>query len=258
MKKYLLGAAVFAAFAPCAAVAETNGHLDLGFTTSDSDFGADDVESTSVSGQVAFTGGPIGFQLDAGYASVETSSSADVWGVGGHVFTRNESWLFGGYVGYGKLDSGGEAEETTIAAETQFYLPRSTISGVLSYSEDDSIFELSATMIDGEYRHFITDNFSIQAGLGFGQGEIGVTDIDFWRAQVGGEYQFDALPVSIFAGYRQGTLDAGGGGDIETSSVGIGVRYNWGEGTLLERNRNGASLARVPSAIEWIFGSFGV
>lgn len=256
MKRYLLGAAaMLAVAAPGVAAADASGHIDLSYTNGDSDLGTSDVNATALGGQVAFAGGPVGFQVDGRYSSVETTSTADVYSIGGHVFSRSESWLIGGYVGYDKLESGGEAEELTFAVEAQFYMPRSTITGVLSHSTDDSIFDMNVTEISGEYRYFFTDNFSLQGGLGFGQGELGANDIDIWDAQVGGEYQFASAPISIFAGYRHGNLDAGAA-DIDTSSVGVGVRYNWG-GSLMDRNRHGAGLARVPSAVEHLFGSFG-
>jgi hypothetical protein len=172
----------------------------------------------------------------------------DVWGLGAHVFTRSETWLFGGYLGYDTIDQS-NADTWTGAVEVQFYMPRSTLSGVLSHSDlDAGPGNFNATMLEGEYRHFVADNFSLHGGLGVGQGDVGGPDLDLWSAELGGEFQFETAPVSIFGFYRHGNIDVGAL-DADTSTYSIGVRYNWG-GTLMDRNRRGAGLKRVLPVFE--------
>ena len=48
------------------------------------------------------------------------------------------------------------------------------------------------------------------------------------------------MPISIYGGWNHFDLDDF---DTEADTLSVGVRYNWG-GSLFERNRNGASLAR--------------
>jgi hypothetical protein len=190
----------------------------------------------------------VGVQVDARYDNWSLGSfDGDVWGLGAHAFTRSDSWLFGAYLGYDTIEDS-DADTWTGALETQFYMPNSTISGVLSHSElDAGGGDFSATMLEGEYRLFLSENFSIHGGLGIGQGEISGTDIDLWDGELGAEYLFTGAPVSIFGFYQHGNLDAGG--DVQTDAFGVGVRYNWG-GNLLDRNRRGAGLKRVIPVFE--------
>ncbi|PZO51197.1 MAG: hypothetical protein DCF16_11670 [Alphaproteobacteria bacterium] len=55
---------------------------------------------------------------------------------------------------------------------------------------------------------------------------------------INGEYQFAAMPISVYGGYSTTDFD---GVDAETLS--IGVRHNFG-GTLFDRDRSGAGLVR--------------
>jgi hypothetical protein len=162
------------------------------------------------------------------------------------VFTRGDTWLFGGYLGYEDIQEF-NAEAFTAALETQYYLQNATISGVLSHSIWDGP-DYAVTMLEGEYRYFISDAFTVHASAGFGKGDIGTSDPDVWSAGIGGEYLFSSMPVSVFGGYRYNSMDFGTG-EIDVDALTIGLRYNWG-GTLKDRNRNGAGLNRVPTIFD--------
>jgi hypothetical protein len=142
--------------------------------------------------------------------------------------------------------------EWTVALQTQFYMPRTTISGNLSYSSISDLpllGDTNTTQIEGEARFFATDNFSIQGNLGWGNLDTdALGSDDFWTYGVGAEWQADSFPVSVFATWQGINSD-------NVSSDGswrIGVRYNWG-GTLLERNRSGAGLSRPGGILDAIF-----
>ena len=64
----------------------------------------------------------------------------------------------------------------------------------------------------------------------------GVDEDDAMLYGVGGEYQFAQLPISIGAGYSTVDFD---GGDVDTWTV--GVRWNFGGGTLRDRYLEGQS-----------------
>jgi hypothetical protein len=248
MRIHFVSAVIAAALiAPSAALAQT-GHVDLSYTDQTYDFGGFDFEAelTSLGGQVAFDSAPIGVQIDGRYTSWGGDADSDAWSLGGHVFTRGDRWLFGGYLGYEDIQDF-NVELWTGALETQFYLPNATISGVLSHSIWDGP-DYEVTMLEGEYRHFINDNFTLHAGLGFGEGDIGGTDPDVWSAALGGEYLFEGMPVSVFSQYRYNNMDFSGA-ELEVDSLSIGVRYNWG-GTLRDRSRSGAGLNRVPTVFD--------
>jgi hypothetical protein len=247
MRIQLLSAALAVALmAPGVAQAQS-GHVDVSYTDQTYDFGPEfDVELTSLGGQVAFNWAPIGMQFDGRYTDWGGDADADAWRLGGHLFTRRDSWLFGGYLGYEDIQDF-NAETWTGALETQFYLPNATISGVLSHSIWDGP-DYEITMLEGEYRYFIHDNFSVHGGLGIGQGDIGTGDPDAWSAALGGEYMFASTPISVFGEYRRNNLDFGPG-ELDVDAWTIGVRYNWG-GSLRDRSRSGAGLNRVHTIID--------
>jgi hypothetical protein len=95
--------------------------------------------------------------------------------------------------------------------------------------------------VNVEARVFPTDNFRLQGNVGWAQANFDSSDDNAVTYGVGGEYQFDAMPISIALGYGHTELnDANADVDAWSASV----RYNWG-GTLRERDRNGASQANI-------------
>jgi hypothetical protein len=234
MKKQIafLGAAAAALMMAGTAHAD-GGYVGVQYTDSSDT----DITSWGINGAFAASN----FQFDAGYANADAGfgSNVDEFSVGAHLFSRSDEWLWGGYAGYNHFSGAGDAGEWTVALQTQFYLPRTTISGNLSYSgTSDTPADFNTTQIDGEARFFGTDNFSFQGNLGYGNVDGSGSSGNYWTYGVGAEYQFDAAPISIYGGWQGVNID--GGGDFNGWS--IGIRYNWG-GTLLQRNRSGAGLS---------------
>ncbi len=242
MKKYLLGAAAALAMViPGVASAQQSGYVDLGYSNTDGDVAGVDFEGDgwTLGGTTAWGGdGTVGVQLDAVYGDSEDASS---WAIGGHLFSRNEGYLIGGFANYGGIDVDGadSSDAWTVGVEGQAYLTRTTLDGALSYSESDDA-DASLTALDLGATHFVTDNFSFGGSLGFGNIEAFGADADVISYGVGAEYQFAATPISVFGGWQHFDLDDY---DTEADTLNVGVRYNWG-GSLFERNRSGASLAR--------------
>ncbi|MDX2277611.1 MAG: hypothetical protein NW206_19345 [Hyphomonadaceae bacterium] len=242
----LAAAALVAVAAPGVALAQT-GYADVSYTnvSTDTGFGDDDADGWAAGGAVAFDAYALGVQLDAGYSNTSADSGGDVdsWSLGGHVFKRYDNFLVGGFAGVGNVDadSAGDSDYWTVGAEGQYYFERTTLDASLSYTEADDA-DLSATALNLGATHFYTDNFSINAGVGFASLENDAgDDADLISYGVGAEYQFAALPVSVFGGYTHSEVDDF---DTESDALTVGVRYNWG-GTLYDRNRSGASLSRV-------------
>lgn len=242
MKKTLLGAvAALALVAPGVASAQS-GHVGVSYATNDDA----DFETTAVSGSF----GGANFQLDGRYGSAE--GDVDVWEIGGHLFQRSDTMLWGGYAGYSTWDSGVaglDIDEWTIAGEMQFYVDRTTFTGALSYT-DATLIGVDAEQwgLEGEVRHFVTDNFSFQGNVGFANAEAGGIDTDITSYGVGAEWQLSTMPISFVGGWQGSDSDL-----AEPSVLSFGVRYNWG-GTLLERNRSGAGLSRPQGLLQHAFG----
>jgi hypothetical protein len=211
-----------------------------------------DSDTWSVNGRYLLGGHVL---LDGGYSSID--GDVDVWRIGGHAFARGTDWLLGGYLGYESAhasSSGITVDGIVIAGEGQYHLERVTLAATVSYS--DAEFPAPTTIemwnVGGTVRYFVTDNFGLQANAAWLNGEaLGLTG-DGSQFGVGAEYQFDSSPVSIFAGYRH--TEFGGG----QNSWGIGLRWNFGEGTLLQRDRSGERLARPESTLETISGDISL
>lgn len=242
----LAAAALVAVAAPGVALAHT-GYAGASYSNLSVDAGAgsEDADAWTVDGAVAFDAYALGIQLDAGYSSADADSGGNIddWSVGGHVFKRYEHFLIGGFAGYGNVDADGVGDSNywTVGAEGQYYFDRTTIDASLSYSEaDDADTNLTALNVGATY--FVTDNFSLNGGVGFGNVDTDFAgDADLIAESIGAEYQFASVPVSVFGGYTHADVDDF---DVDSDTLTIGVRYNWG-GTLYDRNRSGASLARV-------------
>lgn len=237
MKKYLLGAAAaLAMIAPGVASAQS-GYVDLGYTSTDLD-GGGDVDTTALGGAYAWGGnGTVGFQIDGAIAQHDfAGGDVDTYNLGGHAFVRNDSYLIGGLVNFGNTDFGGgiEYDYYTIGAEGALYLQRTTLNGALTWSDSEDL-DTALTAVDLGATHFVTDNFSFGGNVGFGEFDGGG---DFTSFGLGAEYQFTALPVSLYGGWS--TTDYDG---FETDGLTFGVRYNFG-GSLFDRDRSGASLSR--------------
>lgn len=236
MKKFLLGAAAALAIAVPGAASAQTGYLDLGYSSTDGDIAGLDVEGDgwTFGGATAFqaTDG-IGAQLDATIGEAEDTST---WNIGGHLYTRNDSYLFGAFVNYGNVepDGGGDYDAWTLGLEGQWYASRTTFDWAVAYSDAEDL-DATFTGADVGLTHFVTDNFSFGGNVAFGDIEGGS---EFWSAGIGTEFQFSSAPISLFGGYTHTDFD---GSDADALTV--GVRYNWG-GSLFERDRSGASLTR--------------
>jgi Gram-negative porin len=241
MRNLLLGAAaLLAAMTAAPGAWATTGHADVSYARSED--GAD-VDTVGLGGVVAFDANEVGVQLDFDYANSsvdDVDDDADIWSIGGHVYKQTNEWLIGGYAGYSRLspDNGDDLDAWQIAAEGQYYLKRTTLGAAVSYGESDDI-DTNTWGVEGDVKHFYTDNFSVGANLGLGNTESNDEDSDFWTAGVGAEYQLASTPISFFGGWQHTDSDD----DEEADSFGVGARWNFG-GTLFDRNRSGGDLKR--------------
>lgn len=235
MKKILLGAAAALAIAAPGVASAQSGYADLSYANTDA--GSSDIDTWAVGGAYAWGGdGTVGFQLDGliGRHEYDSGTDADTYNVGGHAFVRDANHLIGGFVGIGNTDfSGFDYDYYTVGFEGAYYLSRTTLNAVLSYSDSDDL-NADATALDLGATHFVTDNFSFSGAIGFGE----LADDNFTTYGVGAEYQFSASPISLYGGYTKNDYDG-----FDTDTLSAGVRWNFG-GSLLDRDRSGASLTR--------------
>jgi len=238
MKHVLFASAALAAviFAAAPSFAQSTGYVGLSYGQTD----IENVEGDTwaAEGAVAFDlSDAWGGQIDLGYTSTDYDGAGEIDGLNGtfHLFKRNDSHSFGGFVGLS------EVEDTTVwnlGVEGQSYMANTTLAGSFAYGQIDDA-DLDTWSLNGEARYFVSDNFRLDAGLGWTRVTDGDDSADGWSFGVGGEYQLATAPVSLTAGYTRSTLNDL---DIEADTFRVGVRYNFGTGSLKERDRSGASF----------------
>ncbi|WP_395646063.1 hypothetical protein [Terricaulis sp.] len=233
MRNLIIGAAALLAVAAPGIASAQTGYVGVTWASVDAD-GADTDDVIGVEGAVAFQGsGSINFEVDAAVADSDDSDT--VWGLTGHVYSRNDSYLFGGFVG---VADGSDSTTWTAGLEAAKYYARWTLAGSLAYANNDDA-DVDAWGAAVEARVFPTDNFRLSGTIGWASIDSGLGDDDLLELGVGGEYQFEAFPVSIALAYAHDELDEA---DIDSDTVSVALRYNWG-GTLFDRDRRGASQA---------------
>lgn len=235
--KTLLFASAFAvaALASAPAFAQTTGFAGAAVSRAELEtpFGNTDGESYSAGGSVYLpTSEALGFQLDLS-ASDADDAEATINGAA-HVVTAMSKGRIGGFVAASTTDG-----DTLwgVGAEGQVYVDEQiTLAGVLAYAKEDEA-DIEVVGAGGQGRFFATDNFRIDANIGY----LDVQDVDvsIWVAGVGAEYQFAKVPVSVFGGYsRIGAEDV----DVTADIFSLGVRYNFGGASLKQRDRSGAAM----------------
>jgi hypothetical protein len=235
MRNWIIGAAALLAVAAPSVAAAQTGYVGAVYANSESDAG-DDADAWGVEGAVAFSGsGSIVFEVDASIIEPEEGDTGSA--LVGHVYSRNDSHLFGGFIGI--ADS---SDSTTwfVGAEANKYFDNWTLAGAVAYGNNDDA-ESDGWGVNAEARYFVHDNFRLQGNVGWATIDGDAGDDDVLTLGAGGEYQFAAVPVSLTLGYAHSEFDQA---DFETDTVSVGVRWNWG-GTLRDRDRNGASQANV-------------
>jgi outer membrane protein with beta-barrel domain len=235
MKKYMLGAAALVAMAaPAVAHADPSGYVGLDYANVHVD-GLGSADGWGGEGAVAFQGSPgLGFELDA--SAIDGDNTDTTWGAAGHIYTRDDNYLFGAFVGAATNDS-----DTTwnVGVEANKYMQSWTLAGAVQYADNNDA-DVNGWGVNGAARFFPTDNFRLQATAGWADVSFPAGDDNAWALGAGAEYQFDAMPISIGVNYAHTEFnDANVSADAWT----VALRYNFGAGTLRDRDRHGASQA---------------
>lgn len=237
MRTWIIGAAALLAVAAAPGVASAaSGYVGLTYSNTDVDHGGSN-NAWGAEGSVVFSGSSqISFELDGAIADGDNTDT--VTAATGHVFTRNDSYLFGGFVGIAHAD---DSNTWSAGLEANKYFEQWTLAGAVIYANNDDA-DTSVWGVNAQARVFPTDNFRLQANAGWAQVDFGGPggNDDAWTAGVGAEYQFDALPVSIGANYNHVEINDE---DFSANVWGVTLRYNFGGGSLRDRDRNGASQA---------------
>jgi hypothetical protein len=237
MRTWIIGAAALLAVAAAPGVASAaSGYVGVIYNNTDVDNGGSD-NAWGAEGSVVFSGSSqISFELDGSIVdgdNIDTVSSAAA-----HLFTRNDSWLFGGFVGLSHAD---DSDTWSAGLEANKYFEQWTLAGALIYANNDDA-DANLWGVNAQARLFPTDNLRLQGNVGWARVDFGGPggDDDAWTAGVGAEYQFEAMPVSIGANYNHVEFNDA---DVSANVWTVSLRYNFGGGSLRDRDRNGASQA---------------
>lgn len=239
MKKYLLTASLIAGLSMISApaMAQASGHVGARFGNVEVDAGgiSGDDNLLGVDGAVAFPAGSgMLFQLDGAFLSADEADVETLLG-SAHFGVRNDTWAAGGYVGLTDNDAD---NGVFYGGEFVYYMPQLSLSaGVGAGSFDDSDTDLFG--VSGEGRYFVSDNFRIDGRLGILNIDDGVAEDDGFQYGVGAEWKPDSFPVSFFAGADFANFDDS---DVDITMLQIGVRFDFGNGTLKARDRNGPAF----------------
>jgi hypothetical protein len=243
MRKLLLTASLLAGLSMIAApaMAQATGVVGVSIGSLNLDAGGpdQDVDLMGIDGSVAFPVGQ-GLLLQGNLALGKLDDPVDGTSISGsaNFGMRNSSYALGAYVG---LKNNEFVDDTFLAfgGEYVYYMPQMTLSiggGFGSFDDADAdIYGIS-----GVGRYFVSDNLRFDGRVGFTNIDTG-TEADGIGVGVGGEWKPDNFPISFNAGYDFQTLDSGGA-ETDISVWSIGARFDFGNGTLKARDRNGPAF----------------
>ncbi|WP_395646067.1 hypothetical protein [Terricaulis sp.] len=256
MKKTALLAAAAALLCATPAMAG-NGYLGARYNTGDVD--GSDIDNWNAEGEFGWNGGAgsWGGQFGGQVGSLEPDGgdSASYYTLNGHMFYQGSNWRLGGVITYGTIDDA-DLDEWTYGVNTSFdFGPDTTffgsaVLGTISGFGND----YDEWGIDLGVGHYFTDNFRLAGNLGFGS--VDDADLDTTTYGINAEWQFSSVPISVTGGWNTINLDTGSG-DADASYWGIGARWNFGGGTLRDRNNstpfndNGLYASRIYGAAQF-------
>jgi hypothetical protein len=175
-------------------------------------------------------------QLGGAFGNVDVSSSSDsdYWTGNAHLYWDGGSWKVGGLVAHTSFDEASD-DETAYGIEAMFDSgANSNIWGSVTFGEFDFLADFDAWNLDVGGNIYASPNMRFGGYVGTGNIDAGGgADFDTLAFGLNTEFQPWSAPVSIVLGYNYYDID-----DIDTgsSSFNIGARWNFGGGTIQERN----------------------
>jgi len=204
--------------------------------------------------------GRVNFPIDSRW-NIQTDAVIDslwiegqnLYGYGGavHGYWRDPSaYALGGFAtitGYGGDVFGGGSPTLynfTVGPEAQMYVGNVTLYGQVYYGQlratgESEHFDTWGGR--GVVRYFAQDNLRFDGELGFSRFSFGGEHLDTVTAALQAMYRFSGTPVSLFGRYQLDHVSEGGF-DVNVHKYVIGLRASFGSDTLLDEDRNGATM----------------
>lgn len=255
-------------------------YISAGLGIGGTNFGnsASNPQTSGFAGEARFSGSytdnsGFGGQVDVVYNSqmmnnlfVNKVNTTDL-DVAGHLFYRNDNLLGGAFIqrttanlSYGAMTASAPLGNTNYyGLEGQAYLGNFTLYGQAGAQTMQVIYDgkgITGPVGTVEARYFINDNFRVGAAYSYS----GLSNNDFLGANfksssngfnIGTEYRFDNSPISVFAQYDY--FNQSNPTYYQTSSNSsrglLGIKFSFGSGTLLQRDRSGSTLNPVRKGI---------
>jgi hypothetical protein len=240
MKTQLFAAAAILAVAVSApAFAQTVGSVGaaINYSNIDTRLGSADGTSANFDGSVALPAAANWTLTLNGDVNVSDNDLSDQTVAQGaaHLTTTINDWRVGGFTALSR-----PANDTVwgVGAEASKYLDKVTLTGLVAYGQSNDL-DVDLYSARGEARYFVTDDFRLNAGLGYAKLDGGANDADLWDVNVGGEYKFANSGWSTFGKYTH--AESKDLADLKADTVNVGFRYTFG-GSLKTRDHSGADL----------------
>jgi hypothetical protein len=235
MKKIGLLAAAAAVMIATPAAAE--GYLGARYSTGSLDSGGTDVDFDVIQGEGAFgwNSGGWGGQFGGAFGNVETDTTDDDFlRLDGHLYWDGSGWRIGGVVATTQLDDT-DIEEWVYGVEVGFGGGTNVQwwGALTAGNIETGGFDYDTWNADLGLDFYSSPNVRFGGTVGFG--EIDDADIETTTFGINGEFQPWSAPISIYAGWQMVNAESGGV-DADSNSFSIGARWNFGGGTLQDRN----------------------
>lgn len=154
-----------------------------------------------------------------------------------HVYRRSPYGVLGGFVG---VSHSGGATLYGGGIEGQANLSAATLYGTIGYGKVDDTVDSNLFAARLEGRYFVTENFRLNASIGYLRQSANGASSKAVVSGVGAEYQLGAIPASINVGYQHANAS---GSNVEGNTIRVGLRWALNGQTLAARDRVGPSLA---------------
>jgi hypothetical protein len=237
--KLFAAAAILAVTVSAPAFAQQVGSVGAAVNYSDIDtnLGGANGSSVKVDGSVAIPTASAWTVTLNGDVSISDNDLSDETVASGaaHLTTKvGDTWRVGGFTALSR-----PSNDTlwAVGAEAHKYLGNVTLSGLAAYGQSNDL-DADLYAVRGEARYFVSDDFRLDAGLGYSKIDTAI-ETDVWDASVGGEYKFANTGWSTFGKYTH--TESEDFADLKSDAVKIGVRYTFG-GSLKARDAAGADL----------------
>jgi opacity protein-like surface antigen len=221
------------------------GYVDAAYQNISSPFlGGGSLDGVTIGGAANIPFGAWNFQLevrDSQWLPIVNTLAVNL-----HVYSRNQSFAWGGFVGYETLL--GALDNYTVGLEAAGFFGPFTVMAQGTFASINVVGGGNVAdlwTIRGVARYFINPDFKIEAGIRWSNISAGGADASFLTAEGEIEYKFGA--AAIF-----GNVQYLFGGDLDPFdllALRAGVRVHLGAASLLDQDRNGAGTF---DTISWL------